>query len=120
MSAPRHTRQSRLVEVGGAGQARIRASTLSVCTDGLAGEVHARYLAGAGVGTLRVHDEAAARAAREVDGAVRIEEGLSVSACTRPPFDVRDPVARQVATGSYFALVAIAGALRTGGSHDPA
>ena len=69
---PRHTRQTRLVDVGPEGQACIARAVVSVAGRGLSAEVAARYLAGAGVKTLRVGDEAAAAAATEVDPQVQI------------------------------------------------
>src|SRR5258708_5872708 len=76
VSAMRHTRQVRLAEVGEAGQARVRVSALAVRGSGVAGAIEARYLAGAGVGSLRVRDAAQEEAARAVDGDVhvRVEE----------------------------------------------
>ena len=50
---PRFTRQTRLVEVGEIGQAKIAAAEARVRPAGLAGEIEARYLEAAGVGAVR-------------------------------------------------------------------
>jgi hypothetical protein len=117
----RHGRQTRLAEVGAAGQARIVAATIDVPMDGLSGEVAARYLAGAGVGCVRVRSSAIAAAARSVDPAVRVEiatdtsgegprddrRGLGSSSSRDPPLDLRDAVARDLALGARAALRAL-------------
>ena len=69
----RHDRQARLAEVGAAGQRAIAAATVDVETDGLAADVAACYLAGAGVGCVRVGDREVAAAAGSIDPAVRVE-----------------------------------------------
>jgi hypothetical protein len=114
----RHGRQSRLADVGRAGQERIAAAAVDVPLGGLAGEVATRYLAGAGVGTLRVRVPGLAAVAASVDPAIRVEvraEGTpgtdARSAAPDTPDDVasgfRDPVARDVARGARVALRAL-------------
>jgi hypothetical protein len=103
----RHDRQSRLAEVGSAGQARIDAATVEVRLDGLAGEIATRYLAGAGVGRVRVGDRALADVATSIDPGVRVEVGaprvaVAVQGDAAP--DLRDPEAREAARGAREAL----------------
>jgi len=101
----RHDRQARLAEVGSAGQRRIQIATAEVQTDGLAAEVATRYLAGAGVGCLRVSDGALAAAAASIDPAVRVEVGAArAAASTEELFALRDPSAREAARGAREAL----------------
>jgi hypothetical protein len=69
----RHGRQARLAEVGSAGQARLRGARVDVRLAGHAAEVAVRYLAGAGVGYLRVPHASLADAARAVDPQVAVE-----------------------------------------------
>ncbi|HEY6460042.1 MAG TPA: hypothetical protein VIY73_07815 [Polyangiaceae bacterium] len=69
----RHGRQSRLAGIGAEGQGRIGRASVDVRLEGLAGEVAARYLAGAGVGALKVRSEAVAAGARAVDARVAVE-----------------------------------------------
>jgi hypothetical protein len=104
----RHSRQSRLAEVGEDGQERLARAEVGVAAAGPAAVVAARYLAGAGLGSLRTRDQAAADAARAVDPAVRVVVDESLPS-TGPslPFDVDDPAARAVASGAYAALRAI-------------
>ena len=132
----RHGRQTRLAEVGSAGQARIAAATVDVAVDGLAAEVATRSLVGAGVGCVRVRERGLAGSvsladiARSIDPGVRVEvavgsareaapaggaapgahtvrDGLDVS-------DFRDPSARAVARGAHEALRALRTALGSG------
>lgn len=56
MSVDRYARQSRLPEIGAAGQARIRAGSVLVVGCGALGSVAAEILARAGVGTITVVD----------------------------------------------------------------
>jgi hypothetical protein len=74
----RHSRQTRLAEVGDAGRARLAAGHAFIVADGLLGEVQARYLAGAGVGTLHVLHEGPARAAAQVDGDIVVNRDVDV------------------------------------------
>ena len=78
---------------------------------GFAGEIEARYLAGAGVGALRVKDDAHARVAVAVDPAVRIEivqvapTNCDESVSPLPPIlAALDPAARDLAEGAFRAL----------------
>lgn len=107
----RHTRQQRLPEIGVRGQARIARARVSLCNDGLAGLVEARYLAGAGVGELR-GPEPALDEARRVDGRVRACVGPSAQ---KSPFFNEiaglDPAVREVALGALAALGALRRAL---------
>jgi hypothetical protein len=110
VSAYRHTRQVRLVEIGEAGQARLAHAAVSVRGAGAAGVLEARYLAGAGVGTVRVHDDAQARAVAAMDASVRVER-VEPAAPARPleptPLDAlegMDPSALDVARGAWRAL----------------
>lgn len=111
----RHDRQARLADVGAAGQARIAAATVELQADGLAGEVAARYLAGAGVGCLRVRDRALAAAAAAIDPSVRVEvTGTSRAgraSSTDDSSGFRDPSARDVARGAREALRTLRGLL---------
>ena len=108
--ARRYSRQTKLAVVGQAGQARIAAAVASA-GDGLAGWVAARYLAGAGVGQLRVGSEPIAQAARAVDDSVRVEvTGEPLAEDER--FSGLDPAAREVAVGAHRAVVALMRALR--------
>jgi hypothetical protein len=121
----RHDRQARLPGVGTVGQERISAAIVEVQSEGLAGEVAVRYLAGAGVGGLRVRDRALAAAAGSIDPAVRVaiddaaarvetdtgDASASTGACSDPTdeafADLRDPAAREVARGAREALRAL-------------
>ncbi len=111
----RHGRQSRLAEVGAAGQARIARASFDVCLEGFAAQVAARYLAGAGVARLRVRDAATAEAARAVDPRVEVivEPTLEAERVKqRLPVQFEDPVARELAEGAHEALRLLRGALR--------
>jgi hypothetical protein len=111
----RHGRQDRLAEVGSQGQARIAAATADVRLTGLAGEVATRYLAGAGVGRLRVREAGLVAVASAVDPAVRVEvvdAGVSAGAFAGDPF--RDPAAAAVAHGAREALRILRGILEVG------
>ncbi len=103
----RHDRQARLAEVGFAGQARIAAATVVVGGRGLAAEVATRYLAGAGVGLLRVGDAALADVAASIDPAVRVEVGAGPRDPGRDAPELRDPTAREAARGAREALRAL-------------
>lgn len=130
----RHGRQSRLVEVGAAGQARIERASLDVRLEGFAAQVAARYLAGAGVARLRVRDAATAEAARAVDPRVEVTIDPTLEAAARQqedgktgrgdgrmpksfppsrlPVPFNDPVARELAEGAHEALRLLRGVLK--------
>ena len=109
----RHDRQARLAGVGAAGQERIGTATVEVQSVGLAGEVAARYLAGAGVSGLRVRERALAEAASSIDPSVRvvIDAECAARASVDEPVGFRDPGAREVARGAREALRALRGIL---------
>ncbi|MGO9838493.1 MAG: hypothetical protein ACLP1X_30295 [Polyangiaceae bacterium] len=110
----RHGRQIALAEVGVAGQARIEATRVNLALEGLAAQVAVRYLAGAGVGCLRVPDELLAQAARSVEPNARVEIATALVADSEPePLSLRDPVARDLARGAHFALRVLRSAIRT-------
>jgi hypothetical protein len=112
----RHTRQTRLVDVGPEGQARLARAEVEVPGRDLAAMVAARYLAGAGVARLLVEDARVAAAARAVDPRVAVDVvPPSVGGSPRGDHSddgFTDPSARAVATGAMTALAAIARALR--------
>jgi molybdopterin/thiamine biosynthesis adenylyltransferase len=107
----RHDRQARLAEIGSAGQERIAAATVEIETEGLAAEVAIRYLAGAGVGRLRVRDPLLAAAALAVDPALHalVDTGTTTiaTAADEASFEFHDPSAREVARGAREALRAL-------------
>jgi hypothetical protein len=73
MSKSARTMRQRLVpEIGDEGQAHIDAATAIVTSIGLAGEVEAHYLAGAGFGLIRTASSSASRAALETNPSVAI------------------------------------------------
>ena len=103
-SATRFARQLALPEIGPAGQERLAAARAAIVGEGLAAETAARYLAAAGVGTLRLlggdatADWAAAlrgsnpdvvleRGARPTDGAAWMEALDGVAIVLRADFD---------------------------------
>ncbi|HEX3769709.1 MAG TPA: hypothetical protein VHV30_02535 [Polyangiaceae bacterium] len=102
----RHGRQTRLAEVGVEGQARIAGATLTVASRGLAAEVATRYLAGAGVGCLRVDDARLEEIAAAVDPSVSVEmaDGVLPAAPASDLAGLVDPGARAVAEGAREAL----------------
>jgi hypothetical protein len=100
----RHGRQSRLAEVGSAGQARLGGACVDVRLAGLAAQVAVRYLAGAGIGHLRVAEAGLAVAARAVDPQVTVDVDGGLSPLPTDGFDLRDPAARDVAAGAAAAL----------------
>jgi sulfur-carrier protein adenylyltransferase/sulfurtransferase len=63
-AATRFARQLALPEVGAAGQERLAAARAVIVGDGLAAETAARYLAAAGVGTLRLLGDGAGSRSR--------------------------------------------------------
>jgi hypothetical protein len=110
----RHGRQTRLAEVGSAGQARIASATVDVAVEGLAAEVATRYLAGAGVGCVRVRQAdgaGLAAIASSIDPAVRVEVVEFRRASDEDGLELRDPGAREVALGARLALRALRRAL---------
>ena len=115
--ASRHSRQTKLIEIGDAGQAKIAAATVEVRGSGPAAAVEARYLAGAGVGKLRVESDAMAEAARALDRAVVVVVDASLTTMTGADdasvaaFGLRDASARAVASGAHRALVHLRRAL---------
>lgn len=111
----RHDRQARLAEVGSEGQARIAAASVAVRASGLAAEMETRYLAGAGVGRIRVGDPALADVATSIDPAVRVEVDAdavnAVGGDASELRELRDPCAREAARGAREALRALRGIL---------
>jgi hypothetical protein len=104
----RHARQIRLTEVGSEGQARVAAATVELRLVGLEAAVAVSYLAGSGFGGLRVRDERLAGLARAVDPSVRTHVDTTLTDDEGPPaYDLRDPIARAVATGARTALRAL-------------
>lgn len=105
----RHDRQARLAGVGASGQERIAAATVEVQSVDLAGEVATRYLAGAGVGCLRVRQRALAAVASSVDPSVRvaIDDARHAPSPVDEPAGFRDPSAGEVARGAREALRAL-------------
>jgi hypothetical protein len=116
VTSPRHTRQARLAEVGARGQERITRACVDVPFEGFAGEVAARYLAGAGVGALRVREPSLAAAARAVDPAVNVE--VAPALAHPDPFDpgLRHAAARELASGARWALEVLRCAVEGGAS----
>jgi hypothetical protein len=113
----RHGRQTRLAEVGAAGQMRISSACVAVRLEGVAGAVAVRYLAGAGAGDLRVPSLELAAQARAVDPAIQVEVDAALRPSGAPPaspFSLRHPSADALALGAYTALVALRDALRHG------
>jgi hypothetical protein len=109
----RHARQMRLPEIGARGQTRIVGVRVDVAFEGLAAEVAVRYLAGAGIGRVRVRDERLAQVALAIDPSVLVEVDPTLSvAATLGAIDLRDPDARAVARGAHAALLAIRSALK--------
>jgi hypothetical protein len=103
----RHERQMRLAEVGPEGQARLAASRVDVPLEGTSAHIAALYLAGAGVGELRVRDRALAESVLALDPGVRVEVAPSLPVRPNEAFDLRDPSAREVAAGALLALDAV-------------
>jgi hypothetical protein len=115
----RHDRQARLAEVGAEGQERVAAATVEVRAGAFAAEVATRYLAGAGVGRLRVRDGALAAAAAAIDPAVsvEVEEPRALSIVDGPRTSwmaegeasagFHDPSAREAMRGAREALRAL-------------
>jgi hypothetical protein len=87
MSSARFTRQTRLPEVGRAGQAHLEAAVIQLATRGDASDIERRYLEAAGV--------------------KRVEPLAQSSPVHLLPFEVRDPAVREVARGAHAALAAL-------------
>src|SRR5580704_4287638 len=96
----RHGRQIRLTEVGSAGQARLARARVEVSLDGLAGEVAARYLAGAGVGQVCVTNATLAEAARAIDPGVNVAVIAGIALSPWSEFDAIEGPARELARGA--------------------
>ena len=110
----RHARQIRLAEVGKDGQARIAGATVAVPLSSAEARVAVRYLAGAGVGVLRVSSALLVDEARAVDPCARVEIAMTSGERwlgSADPFADLDPAAGDVARGAAFALAEIRGAL---------
>jgi hypothetical protein len=103
----RHSRQTRLTGVGAEGQTRIARASVDVGLDGFAAEVAARYLAGAGVGCVRLRAEELGRGARASDGGVRIEVEPGLADVPGDALDLGDPAAVELARGALCALRAL-------------
>jgi hypothetical protein len=102
----------RLAEVGADGQGRIARASVDVHGRGLAAQVTARYLAGAGVARIRVADEAVADAARGIDASVKVDVDAQLATDRADaPSELVDPTARALAAGALAALRAIREAL---------
>ncbi|HEX4403954.1 MAG TPA: ThiF family adenylyltransferase, partial [Polyangia bacterium] len=102
-AATRFARQLALPEVGPAGQERVARARALIVGDGVAAEIVARYLAAAGVGTLRLvggetgawtsalrgsnPDVIVERQARPADGAAWVKALEGVSIVVRADFD---------------------------------
>jgi hypothetical protein len=98
MADRRYTRQTRLAEVGEAGQLRLSKAPLALATSGEAAWIERRYL------------EAAGATVREAAGE-RPAPAL--------PFAVRDPAARDVAAGAHAALAALRSVWLGGPAKEP-
>jgi hypothetical protein len=111
----RHARQVALKEVGLSGQTRIRATTVEVPLEGLAAEIAVRYLAGAGVGRLRVRDARLAEIVKETDPSVAVAVDDQPSGVE--PVDVLglgNGPAGDLARGAHAALRALRAAIEHG------
>jgi hypothetical protein len=106
----RHARQARLAGVGASGQTRIEAARGDVPLDGLAADVAARYLAGAGVRRVRVRANAVAKGARALDATLEVDVDPTLEIAT-DPVELDDPAARELAGGALCALRVLRAAL---------
>lgn len=110
----RNARQARLAGVGPDGQARIARAHVDVPLDGLAADVAARYLAGAGVAGVRVRSAALGEGARAIDARVLVDVDPSIppdATAATATMGLHDPAAQAVAQGARFALEALRRAL---------
>jgi hypothetical protein len=104
----RHGRQMRLAGVGPHGQAMIQRARIDVPLSGLAAEVAVRYLAGAGVGLLRVREPRLVEIAKAIDPFTVVEVDARIAASDPPgPFALVDSASREVARGAHFALTGL-------------
>jgi hypothetical protein len=117
----RHSRQVRLAEVGQEGQTWVARATVELYLDGVAGEIAARYLAGAGVGKLRVREGRAAEAAVRVDPSVVVEviPGLGAGEDRGEDFELREPAARELARAATASLALLREVLGIGLRPEP-
>jgi hypothetical protein len=116
----RHARQARLADVGSAGQGRIASSRVTVQGDGLAAVVAGRYLAGAGVASVRVRSAVVAASVRGVDPSVGTEVDPAVGQGPEDDaWDLGDPAARAVASGARAALRVLRRSLETSPGERP-
>lgn len=99
--ARRYVRQSRLAEVGEAGQAKLCAAEVALGSTGFARLVEERYLRGAG---LRIIDRAGVDPAVTPESSAGIGEPLEA-------LELRHEGPREVAEGALRALAAISRAL---------
>ncbi len=110
MADPRTLRQRLVVEIGDEGQSRLDRALGLVYDVGLAGEIEARYLAGAGFGCVRTASQATAVAAREVRPDVVLNTDAPRLEVPSPPavdplmHDDPDPAVLAVARGAARAL----------------
>ena len=112
MSDPERTLRQRLVaEIGDAGQARLAQASATVTDRGLAGEVQARYLAGAGFGALRVATERQAELALQVDPQAHVVVAAGAAMAPSNAHERSDSAAQAVLDGSMRALSQIREAL---------
>jgi hypothetical protein len=103
----------RLAGVGEIGQRRLANASLAVNAEGTVGDVATRYLAGAGVGRLRVKNASLAATAHAVDPTVQVDvdSSLEVGGASAP-FVWRHPAVAELATGAHLALDLLRKALR--------
>jgi hypothetical protein len=81
---------------------------MAVLVDGFAGDIAARYLAGAGVGHLDVRDGALLARVKAVDPSIgaHVDPGLAIVDDERD-FGLRDEAPRALARGAHAALSAL-------------
>jgi hypothetical protein len=113
----RHARQAKLREVGSAGQARIAQARVAVGVEGLAADIAARYLAGAGVAVVWVRAGPFAEGARAIAPGLLVEVNPALPADREAStFDLRDATCRDLIRGAHAALRALRTALTKGAS----